>query len=126
MSTPPQPQTYGVRIEAHPGYVTIHLDGQRLPEEQVTGYTLSHDVHGTLPTLVVHTRQPSTVEWEGLARVAVAEPADPRQQIVEFLAAVDPLELDRAVMARTDLGGGKGAVAVAMLATLTDWARGAA
>ncbi|MGV2914731.1 hypothetical protein [Streptomyces alfalfae] len=125
MNTPDQPQAHGVRIEAQPGHATITLNGATLPAGQVTGYTLQHAVHDALPTLLLHTRQPDGVAWKGLARVAVAVDQSPADLIVAFLAEVDPELLDQAALNRADYGGGKGATARAMLATLTDWARGA-
>ncbi|MFI2620389.1 hypothetical protein [Streptomyces sp. NPDC018584] len=123
--TPSEPQAHGVRIDAQPGHATITLNGATLPPGQVTGYTLQHAVHEALPTLVLHTRQPDGVVWEGLARVAVAVDRSPADLIVAFLAEVDPELLDQAALNRADYGGGKGATARAMLATLTEWARGA-
>ena len=122
---PSEPQAHGVRIDAQPGHAAITLDGTTLPVGQVTGYTLQHAVHEALPTLVLHTRQPDGVVWEGLARVAVAVDQSPADLIVAFLAEVDPELLDQAALNRADYGGGKGATARAMLATLTEWARGA-
>lgn len=125
MNTPPtEPQAHGVRIDAQPGHATITLDGTSLPAGQITGYTLQHDIHEALPTLLLHTRQPDGVAWEGLARVAVAVDRSPGETIAAFLAEVDPALLDQEALNRSDYGGGPGATARAMLATLTEWARG--
>lgn len=125
MSTPDQPQAHGVRIDVQPGYATISLDGTPLSDGQVTGYTLQHDVvHGALPTLVLHTRQPAGVAFEGLARVAVGVPQTPGEIVAAFLAEVDPVLLDQEALNRSDYGGGPGATARAMLATLAGWAKG--
>jgi hypothetical protein len=121
---PAEPQAHGVRIDAQPGHATIHLDGTPLPAGQVTGYTLSHDIHTSLPTLILHTRQPAGAAFEGLARVAVGVPTSPARIVTEFLAAIDPVLLDQAALNRADYGGGEGATARAMLATLTEWANG--
>ncbi|MFE7780264.1 hypothetical protein [Streptomyces nigrescens] len=121
--SPEEPQAHGVRIDAQPGHASIRLDGQELPGGQVTGYTLHHNIAGELPTLVLHTRQPTGTVWDGLARVAVAVERPAGQVIAAFLAQVDPAELDRAALNRTDYGGGKGATARAMLQTLAEWAR---
>ncbi|GAA3153625.1 hypothetical protein ACFQ0X_43625 [Streptomyces rectiviolaceus] len=124
MSAPSEPQAHGVRIDAQPGSATITLDGQALPAGTVTGYTIQHNVHEALPTLLLHTCQPEGVLWQGFARVAVAIDQSPGDLIAEFLAAVDPVLLDQEALNRSDYGGGPGATAVAMLATLTEWARG--
>lgn len=123
-ATPEQPQAYGVRIDAQPGSATIRLDGTPLPAEQVTGYTLSHSIADALPTLLLRTRQPDGLAWEGLARVAVGVEKSPGDLVAAFLAEVDPVLLDQAALNRADYGGGPGATARAMLATLMDWAQG--
>ncbi|MCL8016974.1 hypothetical protein [Streptomyces sp. AS02] len=122
---PDQPQARGVRIDAQPGHATIALDGTALPPGQVTGYTLTHSIADQLPGLVLHTRQADGVVWEGLARVAVGVERSPGEIVAAFLAGVDPVLLDQEALNRSDYGGGPGATARAMLATLTDWAKGA-
>lgn len=123
---PTQPQAHGVRIDAQPGHVTIALDGTPLPPGQLTGYTLHHgDIQGVLPTLVLHTRQPAGAAFEGLARVAVAEPQqDHGRAFQEFLANIDPAALENAALNRDDLGSAKYDLTRAMLAQLAEWARG--
>jgi hypothetical protein len=127
MSTPDTPEAHGVRIDAQPGHATISLDGTPLPEGQVTGYTLHHDVAaGMIPLVVLHTRQPAGAAFDGLARVAVGVPKTPGEIVTAFLAEVDPVLLDQEALNRSDYGGGEGATARAMLATLMDWAQGKA
>jgi hypothetical protein len=121
---PAEPQAHGVRIDAQPGSATITLDGTPLPAGQVTGYTLHHDIQASLPTLVLHTRQTDATVFEGLARVAVGISKSPGELVAAFLAEVDPVLLDQEALNRSDYGGGQGATARAMLATLTEWARG--
>jgi len=122
--TPTEPQAHGVRIDAQPGHATISLDGTPLPAGQVTGYSLHHDIQASLPTLVLHTRQPAGAEFDGLARVAVGVATSPGEIVTEFLDAVDPVLLDQEALNRADYGGGEGATARAMLATLKEWASG--
>jgi hypothetical protein len=122
--TPTQPQAHGVHIDAQPGSAVISLDGIPLPAGQVTAYTLHHDVQASLPTLVLHTRQPAGTAFDGLARVAVGVATSPGEVVAAFLAEVDPVLLDQEALNRADYGGGPGATARAMLATLTEWARG--
>lgn len=123
MSTPDEPQAHGVRITAQPGHVAIGIDGRELPPGMVTGYTLEHSVAGVLPILVLHTQHRDDVAFEGLARVAVGVPRSPGQLVADFLAEVDPKLLDQEALNRSDYGGGEGATARAMLATLTSWAK---
>lgn len=117
-------QAHGVRIEAQPGHASIALDGNTLEAGVVTGYVLEHSIADTLPLLVLHTRHPDNVAFEGLARVAVGVPKSPGQLVAEFLAEVDPDLLDQQALNRSDYGGGPGATARAMLACLTEWAKG--
>lgn len=124
MSTPDEPQAHGVRIDAQPGHARIAIDGTPLPAGMVTGYTLEHSVAGVLPILVLHTQHRDDVAFEGLARVAVGVPRSPGQLVADFLAEVDPALLDQAALNRADYGGGPGATARAMLATLAEWAQG--
>lgn len=121
---PAEPQAHGVRIDGQPGHATIVLDGTTLPPDQLTGYTLQHSIQDALPLLVLHTRQPDGIVWRGLARVAVGVNQNPGDLIAAFLAEVDPVLLDQEALNRSDYGGGEGATARAMLATLTEWARG--
>jgi hypothetical protein len=119
-----EPTAHGVRIEAQPGQATISIDGTPLPAGQVVGYQLEHSIADALPMLVLHTRQPDSLVWEGLARVAVATQADPGEQIAEFLSGLDPAALERAALDRDDLSGGKHEVTEAILRQIADWAQG--
>lgn len=121
---PEEPQAHGVRIDAQPGDATIAIDGTHLPPGTVTGYVLEHHVNDTLPRLVLYTRHRDHVAFNGLARVAVGIPQSPADLIAGFLAEVDPVLLDQQALNRADYGGGEGATARAMLATLAEWARG--
>jgi hypothetical protein len=125
MSAPEQPTAHGVRIETQPGDASISLDGEPLPRGQVTGYVLQHDIHhNALPELILHTRQPASVVFEGLATVSVAAPQDVGGAMAEFLGGIDPVALERAALDRTDLRDGKGEVTAAILRQLADWAQG--
>jgi len=124
MTAPPQePQAHGVRIDAQPGSAVIAVDGTPLPAGTVTGYVLEHAVAEALPMLILHTRQPDHVAFEGLARVAVGVHKSPGDLVAAFLAEVDPVLLEQTAMNRADYGG-EAPTARAMLATLTEWARG--
>jgi hypothetical protein len=125
MTAPDEPTVHGVTIDAQPGEATVRIDGHLLPAGQLTGYVLQHDVHAALPTLILHTRQPDSVQWEGLARVAVAEPEqDPGDTIAAFLANVDPAALQQAALNRDDLDGSRHELTKAMLQALADIAQG--
>jgi len=121
---PTEPQAHGVHIQAGPIDATISIDGTPLPAGTVTGYFLEHSVGDSIPRLVLQTRQPEGVVFEGLARVAVGISKTPGEVVAAFLAEVDPVLLDQTALNRADYGGGEGATARAMLATLADWAQG--
>lgn len=124
-SSPDTPTAHGVRIDAQPGTVDIAIDGQTLPRGQVTGYVLQHDVHAALPQLILHTRQPEGVLFEGFATVAVAAPEqDYGDVIAQFLAGIDPAALQRAALDRDDLDGSRHETTTAILAQLANWAKG--
>lgn len=125
MTDATEPTAHGVRIDAQPGHAAISINGTPLPRGQVVGYTLEHDITSALPMLVLHTRQPEGAVWEGLARVAVADPQqDIGEQIAAFLANINPAALEQAALERDDLSNERYALTAAMLATLADWARG--
>lgn len=125
MTSPTEPTVYGVQIDAQPGQAAIRLNGELFPANQVTGYVLQHDVHAALPTLVLHTRQPDSVQWAGLARVTVAAPEqDPGETIAAFLTSIDAAALQRAVLDRDDLDGSKNELTTGMLKQLAEWAQG--
>ncbi|MFI6056349.1 hypothetical protein ACIBCO_40620 [Streptomyces violascens] len=63
-------------------------------------------------------------EFDGMAEV-VAEPADLRHVVVDFLSAVDWQRLGEAVLARSDLDGRPGELTRGVLAQLTEWAKSA-
>ena len=121
---PTEPQAHAVRIDAQPGHATISINGNPLPAGTVTGYTLQHDIAASLPLVVLHTRHPEGVLFDGLARVAVGIQRSPGEIVAGFLAEVDPEILDQQALNRSDYGGGPGATARAMLQTLTEWAKG--
>jgi hypothetical protein len=124
MTTPSEPQAHGVRIDAQPGSATIALDGATLPTGQVTGYQLEHSIADALPMLILHTRQPDGLAFEGFARVAVAVPHDPGDAIADFVLGLDPAALQQAAFNRDDLSGGKTETTEAILKQIADWARG--
>lgn len=124
MSSPQdQPAARGVRIAAHLGGASIALDGNDV-SEHVVAYRLEHSVLETVPTLLLHTREPHGVVWEGVARVAVADPQDAGEAMAQFLQGIDPTALQRAALDRADLDGGKTGVTEAILRQLADWAQG--
>src|ERR1044072_8118964 len=121
---PAEPQAHGVHIDAQPGSATIRSAGEVLPPGTLTGYTVQHDIAGGLPLVVLHTRQPDSAAFDGLARVAVGVSPTPGHLVAASLAEVDPVLLAQEALNRSDYGGGPGATARAMLATLSEWARG--
>jgi hypothetical protein len=125
--TPAEPQAHGVRIDAQPGSAVITVDGNTLPAGTVTGYVLEHAIAEALPMLVLHTRQPDHVAFDGLARVAVGVPQQDHGEVIgRFLEQIDAAALENAALNRDDLGPDKYDLTRAMLRQLTAWARGEA
>jgi hypothetical protein len=125
VTNPPEPTAHGVRIDAQPGHATISIEGIPLPRGQVVGYQLEHDVANALPMLILHTRQPESVLFEGLARVAVGDrQSDAGQAVADFVLALDPVAVERAALDRTDLSGGKHEMTEAILKQIAEWALG--
>ncbi|MEU0821434.1 hypothetical protein [Streptomyces mirabilis] len=88
------------------------------------------DVHANphdLPRVVLHLRPTGTwpAELDVLARVEVGVPAEPGAAAAALLDALDPLEVERAALARPDLENVPGGGTAAVLRQSTEWARGA-
>ena len=112
-----------VRITAVHATRTVELDGQDI-SRQVAAYSISQ--RGEQPAEVLLQLTPLVKnEFDGLARVVVGVPPDPGPAAAAFLAAIDPGELERQALARHDLlDGGPHELTRAMLALLSEWARG--
>ncbi|MBC9717814.1 hypothetical protein H9Y04_35315 [Streptomyces sp. TRM66268-LWL] len=79
------------------------------------------------PPLVVLQLAPGTVhpELDTLAHVRIGVLPEPGLAAAEFLDALDPVEVERAALARTDLENVPGGGTAAVLRQLAEWARGA-
>ncbi|WP_405803403.1 hypothetical protein [Streptomyces sp. NBC_01187] len=112
-----------VRITARGPKAKIEIDGQRIDPGALTTYTISHQA-GEPPHLILDSEDPASIVFDGLARVAVADVPDPGPAAAIFLDAIDAEELERAALARPDLGTGPHSLTQAMLTQLGEWARG--
>lgn len=90
----------------------------------VRAYSISQ-APGEPAHIVLHLADPEDASFEGLARVSVADVQDPGPDAGAFLAAIDAGELERAVLARPDLGTGPHSLTQGMLIQLREWASGA-
>jgi hypothetical protein len=104
---------------------TVAVDGQDVSERVV-----AVDVHAAphdLPRVVLHLRPTGTwpTELDLLARVEIGVPSQPGPAAAAFLEALDPLEVERAALARADLENVPGGGTAAVLRQLVEWARGA-
>lgn len=95
----------------------------------VTEHVAAVDVQAAqhdLPRVVLHLRPTATwpAELDLLARVEVGIPAEPGPSAAAFLEAMDPVEVERAALARSDLENVPGAGTAAVLRQLAEWARG--
>lgn len=89
----------------------------------VQAVTIEHRA-GQVPVVVLYAHPTAGATFDGEAHVAVANQPDPGDTITAFLANIDPVALERAALDRPNLGNGKGDLTRAMLAQLTDWAKG--
>lgn len=101
----------------------IEIDGARIEPSAVRAYSVSHFA-GERPEIVLHVADREEAQWCGLARVAVADLPDPGPAAAVLLDAIDPEALERAALARADLGTELYSLTKAMLAQFGEWARG--
>ncbi|MGW3193172.1 hypothetical protein ACWDBD_00970 [Streptomyces sp. NPDC001118] len=112
-----------VAITARGERADIEIDGTRIDPSAVRAYSVSHFA-GERPEVVLHVADRGDTQWSGLARVAVADLPDPGPAAAVFLEAIDPETLERAALARPDLGSEPYSLTKAMLTQLGEWARG--
>lgn len=112
-----------VCITARGSRADIEVDGQRVDARAVAAYNISQ-LPGEQAHVVLHLADRDDVRFVGLARVSVADVPDPGPAAAAFLAAIDPGELERAALARPDLGSGPQSLTRAMLTQLREWACG--
>lgn len=112
-----------MRITARGPKAAMELNGRRVDPGALKGYAISHQ-EGESPQVVLYAGDFAETVFDGLARVAVADASDPGPAAAVFLAAIDAEELERAALARPDLGTGPRSLTEAMLTQLQEWARG--
>lgn len=112
-----------VQITVRGGRADIEIDGARVDPSAVKAYTVSHFA-GEQPEILLHVADRRDSRWSGMARVAVTDLPDPGPAAAAFLDAIDPEALERAALARPDLGTEPHSLTKAMLAQLGEWARG--
>ncbi|TVL92008.1 hypothetical protein [Streptomyces sp. SAJ15] len=112
-----------VEISARGGKADIEIDGARIDPRAVKAYTVTHFA-GEWPEILLHVADRGDSQWSGMARVAIADPPDPGPVAAIFLDAIDPEALERAALARPDLGTEPYSLTKAMLTQLGEWARG--
>ncbi|MDT9689531.1 hypothetical protein Q5762_14520 [Streptomyces sp. P9(2023)] len=112
-----------VRITAHGDTATVEIDGDPVDPRAVGAYTISQIV-GEPAHVLMHVTDRGSTRWSGMARVSVADVPDPGPAAAAFLDAIDAQALERAALARTDLGTGPHSLTQAMLTQLGEWARG--
>lgn len=113
-----------------PRHVTVTGDGLTtrvaLDDDDISrhvqGVNIEHRA-GQAPIVVFHAHPNAGATFDGLARVAVADQANPTEVIVTFLVGIDPAALERAALQR-DLDGSRNELTKAMLDQLVDWAQG--
>lgn len=119
-----RPSRFQLRFDGRSYAVAV--DGRDVSEHiaAVEVHAAPHD----LPQVVLHLRPTGSwpTELGLLGQVAVqAAPEPGGPATAAFLAALDPLEVERAALARMDLENVPGGGTAAVLRQLTEWARGA-
>ncbi|MEV4907065.1 hypothetical protein AB0N46_20800 [Streptomyces albidoflavus] len=112
-----------VHITAHGGRADVEIDGKQVDPSAVKAYSITH-LAGERPEVLLHVADRNNTQWSGTARVAVADLPDPGPAAAAFLDAIDPEALERAALARPDLGTEPCSLTKAMLTQLGEWARG--
>ncbi|MFJ8430423.1 hypothetical protein ACIQ9P_03865 [Kitasatospora sp. NPDC094019] len=117
------PELRHVRIQAVGPTARLEIDGRDIAD-YVASYQLHHTAGGA-PELQLLLRPSADPAFEGAARVVVGEAPDPGPAAAAFIAALDPQETERAVLARHDLLDGEPhELTRALLTQLTEWALG--
>lgn len=112
-----------VEITARGGCADIEIGGRRIDPSAVKAYTVSHFA-GRPPEVLLHVADRGDIRWSGMARVALTDMPGPGPAAAVFLDAIDPEALERAALARPDLGAEPYSLTKAMLSHLGEWARG--
>src|SRR4051812_44334090 len=92
-----------IEITACGGQADIEIDGTGVDGSAVKAYAVSHFA-GERPEVLLQVADRGEARWSGVARVAVADLPDPGPAAAVFLDAIDPEALERAALARPDLG----------------------
>ncbi|WP_425245389.1 hypothetical protein [Streptomyces sp. NEAU-NA10] len=102
----------------------VAVDGRDV-SEHVTAVDL-HAAQHELPQVVLRLSPTSSwpAELDLLARVQVGTSPASGPSAAAFLEALDPLEVERAALARMDLENVPGGGTAAVLRQLAEWARG--
>ncbi|MFI9157497.1 hypothetical protein [Kitasatospora aureofaciens] len=123
MTPTTSPEQRHVRIQAIGPTARLEIDGHDVAD-QIRSYELRHTA-GQLPELQLLLRPSAVPEWEGTVRVVVGEAPDLGPAAAAFLGALDPAEIERAVLTRHDLlDGGPHEFTRVLLAQLSEWALG--
>nr|WSZ96832.1 hypothetical protein OH820_15225 [Streptomyces sp. NBC_00857] len=116
-------ETRRILITARGPSAEVEIGGEQLDPGAIDAYNISQ-LLGEPAHVVLHLENPGDTRFEGMARVSVADVPDPGPAAAAFLAAIDPGELERAALARYDLGTEPHSLTHAMLTQLGEWARG--
>lgn len=121
-----QPNRHRFELRAEPGHHTlVRLDGHEIGPK-LTGVQIGVDpLQGTRVALEVHPAALDAVEFDGVAQVQINTYAEtPGPAAAVFLSALDAELVEKAALARVDLGNEPHDGTRAILATLIEWANG--
>lgn len=108
------------------GVGVVELDGVDIARTLRRVHYSSPAERGEVSQVVLEVIPRRGIEFTGGAHVVIGEPPALGAAAAEFLAAIDPEELEKAALARPDLGHEPHAMTRAMLDQLIEWARGGA
>jgi len=97
------PAARRVEISAQGGRADIEFDGTPISPSAVKAYSVSHFA-GERSEVLLHVTDRADTRWSGMARAAIADVPDPGPAATVILDAIAPEALERAALARPDLG----------------------
>ncbi|MFJ6901515.1 hypothetical protein [Streptomyces hokutonensis] len=112
-----------IEIRAQGGRADIEIDGTSIAPSAVKAYSVSHFA-GERTAVLLHVADRGDTRWAGLARVTVATCLTPVRRLPSSSKAIAPEVLERAALARPDLGTEPFSLMKAMLTQLGEWVRG--
>lgn len=103
-----------ITITTTPGYADITVDGHPVPA--ITAFRLEQATDEIARLTIWQYAGAGRVEGDAIVYVVDPDADNPTHVITDFLASIDPDQLERDALARADLGGSVTAAILAQLA----------